>query len=133
MFFQESTGIVKCSQFHGGFSALAGQGQERQLKKQVGLQLPQVMNLFLALLFLHFFGLPESEETKVSGFYIYALHFLTVQKASCVGSTSQDRLEDTVPLLTFYTESPLVSRKSGCQSEGMPEAQAEGRRVPWEP
>lgn len=122
----------KCSQFHGGFSALAGEGQEKQLKKQVGLQLPQGINLFLALLFLHFFVLPESEEIKVSGFYIYALHFLVVQEASCVGSTYQDGLEEMAPLGTFYIESPLVSR-SGCQSQGMPEAQAEGHQVPWEP
>lgn len=111
---------------------MAGEGQERQLKKQVGLQLPQGINLFLDLLFLHFFVLPESEEIKVAGFYIYALHFLAVQEASCVGSTSQDRLETVVPLLTFYIESLLVSRKSGCQSEDMPKAQAEGCQVPWE-
>lgn len=112
---------------------MAGEGQERQLKKQVRLQLPQGIHLLLALLFLYFFVLPESEEIKVAGFYVYALHFLAVQEASCVGSTSQDRLEDMVTLLTSYIESPLVSRKSGCQSEGMPEAQAEGRQVPWEP
>lgn len=37
MFFKESTGIVKCSLFHGGFPALPGEGQERQLKKQIRL------------------------------------------------------------------------------------------------
>lgn len=111
---------------------MAGEGQERQLKKQVRLQLTQQIHLSLALLFLYFFVLPESEEIKVAGFYIYALHFQAVREASCVGSTYQDRLEDTVPLLTFYVEPPLVSRKSGCQSESMPEGQAEGRQVPWE-
>lgn len=61
------------------------------------------------------------------------MHFQAVQEASCVGSTYQDRLGDMVLLLTFYGESPLVSRKSGCKSEGMPEGQAEGHQVPWEP
>lgn len=37
-----------------------------------------------------------------------------------------------MPLGTFYTESPLVSRND-CQSHGMPEAQAEGHWSPGSP
>lgn len=106
---------------------MAGKGQERQPKKQVGLQLPQGINLFLALLFLLFFILCQSEEIKVARFHIYALHFLAVQEASTLRTD-----EDTVPLLTVYIESPLVSRKGGCQSKDMPEAWAEGCQLHWE-
>lgn len=35
IFFYKNTGSVKCSNFHGRFSALAGEGQGRQLKNQV--------------------------------------------------------------------------------------------------